>query len=83
MDKGMQVGLQVEFQVSSPLQFKINAITQVKPGITMNESGFWLLRCGNQVLTAIDQAPESVFPYGQAADFGNPEDALLIGEWQG
>jgi NAD+ diphosphatase len=65
------------------LQFNINAITQVKPGITMNESGFWLLRCGNQVLTAIDQAPESVFPYGQAADFGNPENALLIGEWQG
>lgn len=49
----------------------------------MNESGFWLLRCGNRVLTAIDQAPEHVFPCGRAADFGSPRDALLIGEWQG
>lgn len=49
----------------------------------MNESCFWLLRCGHQVLTAIGPATEHVFPRGRAADFGSPRNALLIGEWQG
>ncbi|MFZ4537542.1 NAD(+) diphosphatase [Propionivibrio sp.] len=49
----------------------------------MDESSYWLLRCGNQLLTAIDKAQGNPFPHGRAADFGNPGDALLIGEWQG
>lgn len=49
----------------------------------MNEPGCWLIRCENQLLTAIDPNRGNVFPCGQASDFGNPGDALLVGEWQG
>ena len=49
----------------------------------MNESSYWLLRIDNQLFTTTDKTGESHFLQGQAADFGNPEDALLVGEWQG
>ena len=49
----------------------------------MNESVYWLLRCGNEILTSTDPARGSVFPQGRAADFGAPENALLAGTWQG
>jgi len=49
----------------------------------MNELSYWLLRCGNQLLTTIDERGENIFPRGTASDFGSPGDALLIGKWQG
>lgn len=49
----------------------------------MESTSYWLLRCENQLFTNIDKAPESIFPRGQATDFGNPKNALRIGEWQG
>ncbi len=49
----------------------------------MNELNYWFFRCENQLLTTINQPAGAVFPRGSAADFGNPQDALFIGEWQG
>jgi NAD+ diphosphatase len=49
----------------------------------MNELSYWLLRCENQLFTTIDKAGGNIFPSGRASDFGNPRDALLVGEWQG
>jgi len=49
----------------------------------MNELSYWLLRCENQLLTTIDKTGGNIFPSGRASDFGNPRDALLVGEWQG
>lgn len=49
----------------------------------MNESSYWLLRYENQLLTAIDRSAGNIFLRGLASDFGNPGDALLVGEWQG
>ncbi len=48
----------------------------------MNELNYWLLRCGNELFTTTDAEPGNIFPRGRASDFGNPKDALLIGEWQ-
>ena len=49
----------------------------------MNETGYWLLRCENQLLTMSDKRAEAIFPCGCAADFGSPQGALRVGEWQG
>jgi NAD+ diphosphatase len=49
----------------------------------MNELGYWLLRCENQLITITDAAPEKIFPCGEASDFGRPKNILLVGEWQG
>jgi NAD+ diphosphatase len=49
----------------------------------MSELSYWLIRCDNQMLTAKDMSDGHVFPRGYAADFGNPENALLVGHWQG
>jgi NAD+ diphosphatase len=49
----------------------------------MNESSYWLLRIDNQLFTTTDNADAKCFPMGRAADFGNPAEALLVGEWQG
>jgi NAD+ diphosphatase len=49
----------------------------------MNEMNYWLLRSENKLFTTIHTAGENVFPMGSPADFGNPKDALLVGEWQG
>jgi NAD+ diphosphatase len=49
----------------------------------MNELSYWLLRSGNQLLITLDARAETVFPHGPAAAFGSPEDALLVGQWQG
>jgi len=48
----------------------------------MNETNYWLLRHDNQVFTTT-KSPEEIFPCGPAADFGHPENALLIGDWHG
>lgn len=49
----------------------------------MSDSSYWLIRFENQVL--IQHAPDEghVFPFGHAADFGYPEDALMVGQWRG
>ena len=49
----------------------------------MNELSYWLLRSNNQLLIRIDEADGSYFPCGHAADFENPGNALLVGEWRG
>jgi NAD+ diphosphatase len=49
----------------------------------MNELSYWLLRKDNQLLAALERPSEHYFPRGCASDFGNPTDALLVGEWQG
>ncbi len=49
----------------------------------MNKLGYWLLRCENQLLTTIDCTAGNIFPRGLASDFGNPQNALMIGEHQG
>lgn len=49
----------------------------------MNESAYWLLRCGNDIFTTTDPDRGSTFPRGSASDFGIREKALLVGNWQG
>lgn len=49
----------------------------------MNELGYWLLRCGDEVFVTRDEAPEACFPRGRAANFGLPEGVLRVGEWHG
>ena len=44
---------------------------------------YWILRCANEVLTLDGDAPESLFPFGVKADFGDPAAALDVGTWQG
>jgi len=49
----------------------------------MSERGYWVLRCESQLLTTIATDAHGVFPCGKAADFGDPENRILIGQWRG
>jgi NAD+ diphosphatase len=49
----------------------------------MNESSYWILRHENQLFASIGTVGANTFPCGQAADFGNPLNALLVGTWLG
>lgn len=49
----------------------------------MNESSYWLFRYENQLLIVPGKSGAEIFPMGSAADFGNPNNPLLVGEWQG
>ena len=49
----------------------------------MNELSYWVLRSDNQVLAVSGGDAATIFPRGHAADFGNPDNALLVGQWQG
>ena len=49
----------------------------------MSKPSYWILRCENRLLTTTANGPGSIFPVGLAFDFGNPENALLVGELQG
>jgi NAD+ diphosphatase len=49
----------------------------------MNASSYWLFRIDNQLFTASNKSGENHILRGQAADFGDPANALLVGEWQG
>ena len=49
----------------------------------MNELSYWVLRSDNQVLAVSGGDAATIFPRGRAADFGNPDNALLVGQWQG
>lgn len=47
----------------------------------MNGTGYWILRSGNQLFATGDA--DRIFQCGTSADFGNPRDALEVGEWLG
>jgi NAD+ diphosphatase len=49
----------------------------------MEKLSYWLFRSENQLLTTMNQDGSIIFPCGQASDFGNPKDSLLVGTWQG
>jgi len=49
----------------------------------MNESAYWLLRCGNEIFTTTDPDRGNTFPLGCASDFGATAKALLVGNWLG
>ena len=49
----------------------------------MSEPSYWILRCEHRLLTVAGRGVDGVFPLGLAADFGHPEPALLVGQWQG
>lgn len=62
-----------------------NAQTKFVPNyfFSMNESSVWIFRCESKLFTTIDKTGSNAFPLGLASDFGNPKDALFVGEWQG
>ena len=49
----------------------------------MSEPSYWILRCQHRLLTVRGNAQEALFPLGLAADFGQPENVLAVGEWLG
>lgn len=49
----------------------------------MNKKSYWILRCENRLLTTTRNGSGPIFPAGQASDFGNPENVLLVCELQG
>ena len=49
----------------------------------MSEPSYWILRCDHRLLTIAGNGAGLVFPLGLASDFGNPENVLPVGQWQG
>ena len=49
----------------------------------MSEPCYWILRCQHRLLTISGDVQDSLFPLGLAADFGHPENVLLVGELHG
>ena len=49
----------------------------------MSDKSYWLLRHENQLFVSTSEVPEELFPCASAADCGEPENALLIGQWRG
>jgi NAD+ diphosphatase len=49
----------------------------------MTEAAYWILRCEHRLLTTGGNNAQSIFPSGPGSGFGNPENALLVGQWQG
>ena len=50
----------------------------------MNDvTGYWILRCENQVLAVHGETPGKTFPLAEAGVFGSPDQALRVGQWQG
>jgi NAD+ diphosphatase len=52
-------------------------------GAPMSTPGYWIFRCEHRLLTTTASHPESLFPFGLAADFGELENPLLVGELLG
>ena len=48
----------------------------------MDESSYWVLRCGNQFFVVDGGQSGKTFPLGAAADFCDPATALRFGDWQ-
>lgn len=46
-------------------------------------ASYWILRCENRLLACPGADSGAFFPSGPAADFGHPENFLLVGSWQG
>jgi NAD+ diphosphatase len=49
----------------------------------VSKPGYWILRCQHRLLTISGDVQDSLFPLGLAADFGHPENVLLVGELHG
>lgn len=49
----------------------------------MSEHGYWILRCEHRWLTIAATGTGAIFPSGLASDFGNPDNALQVGELLG
>ena len=49
----------------------------------MREARYWILRCDNRLLTTSGNGAGWIFPAGLAADFGNPQNSLQVGQFQG
>ena len=47
------------------------------------KSGYWILRCQQEVVATSGVAPEKTFPFGASTLFGEPAHALQVGQWQG
>lgn len=48
-----------------------------------SEPGYWILRREHHLLICGGENRGSMFPFGSAADFGQPDNALSVGEWLG
>lgn len=44
---------------------------------------YWLVRVDGQFVVSAGDSLEAAFPFGLAGAFGDPDAALLVGEWQG
>ena len=51
--------------------------------IEASASCYWLIRIDGQFVVNSGATPDDLFPRGETGDFGDPDTALLIGEWQG
>ena len=49
----------------------------------MSKTAYWILRCEQRLLAIPGNGGDTVFPSGTAAAFGNPENALYVGEMHG
>jgi NAD+ diphosphatase len=49
----------------------------------MSTPAYWILRCEHRLLTTTGDDSGAVFPSGQASDFGDLENVLLVGNLQG
>lgn len=49
----------------------------------MNKTAYWILRCEQRLLVLPGGADGVIFPSGPAVDFGEPHDALHVGELSG
>lgn len=49
----------------------------------MSKPAYWILRCQHRLLAMPGNGEGSLFPLGLASAFGNPENALYVGELHG
>jgi len=49
----------------------------------MSKTAYWILRCQHRLLAIPENGDGSLFPSGLASAFGNPENALYVGELHG
>jgi NAD+ diphosphatase len=49
----------------------------------MSEPGYWILRCQHRLLMTNLNGEQWLFPVGSVSDFGDPDEVLRVGEWEG
>lgn len=49
----------------------------------MSTPGYWILRCEQRLLTVAIDGSGQIFPSGDAADFGEPANVILVGQLGG